>query len=455
MRIPESDQAVPASVSGVGATVQEAIDSGTFEKGEWIGQKWWEKFDDPVLTGLIEQGLRCSPDLWLAQERLKAAAQVALQKKAALYPELDLDAFDFWAHLSQEGFFRAYAPPIPAVVNDFFIGLTFIYEFDFWGKNRDLFRAALGEVAANCADRMQAELVMTTSIAYTYFELQFLLRKKQILDERKSNRGSVQQVRVQRQVGALDTALDPLGAEANLLDLEAELKELAIDIGVHLHKLKALAGMPQDTPLDIVKFDPKPLRLALPETLGLDLIGRRPDLIAARRRLEAAAKQIDAAKTDFYPNINLKAFLGTESVIWSQLFRTANWDVGVLPALHLPIFTAGRIRAQLYEKVSDFNEAVYSFNSLILQSAREIADSLTKIGALLQEIDVRKESLKVALSQEAIINRRYTCALAGLTDTLESADIVLQKQLVLATVEYGTQLVEIDLIRELGGGFHD
>ncbi len=447
--------ALPETCSGVSGAVEEAIREGSFEAGEWIEQKWWERFDDSVLNDLIERGIRTSPSLALARERLKAAAQVALQKTAALYPELDLDAVDLWVHLSKSGFFRAYAPMIPAVVNDFYIGLSFSYEFDFWGKNRDLMNAALGEAAASAAEAMQAELIMTTSIAYTYFELQFLLKKKELLEARKMNRQSVAAITVRRLKGALDTSFEPLAADSDTLDLEAEIQELEIDIAEHIHKLKALAGMQQDVDLDVRKVSPKPLRLDLPDTLGLDLIARRPDLIALKRHLEAAGKEVDAAKTDFYPNINLRAILGTESVFWSKLFRGDSWNVAALPALHLPIFTAGRIRAQLYEKLAIFNQAVYSYNDLILQAAKEIADSLTKISKLLQEIETRKTSLNIALSQEAIVMRRYLGAVAAYTDTLTAEDKVLQKQLILATVEYGTQLAEIDLIRALGGGFHE
>jgi len=340
-------------------------------------------------------------------------------------------------------------------VNDFFIGLTFHYEFDFWGKNRDLFKAALGEVAARSAEAMQAELVMTSSIAYTYFELQFLLRKKELVEERRRNREAVTAIRKQRVQGALDTEFDPLQARGDALEIQAELYEIEIDLKAHLHKLKALAGLSQDVELAVVPIEMKPLRLKLPPRLGLDLLGRRPDLIAQRRRLEAAAKEVDAAKTDFYPNINLLAFLGTESVFFSRLFRPENWDVGIAPALHLPIFTAGKLRAQLYEKNAAFNEAVYSYNELIVQAAREIADSLTKISSLLQEIEARKESVKVARQQEAIALRLLNGALGTKIESLKAMDQTLQKELVLAQVTYGAQLAEIDLIRQLGGGFHE
>jgi NodT family efflux transporter outer membrane factor (OMF) lipoprotein len=443
------------STLGLSSSVKEAKESGSFEMGEWVHEKWWEEFEDPVLTDLIEQGLRCSPNLALAQARLKQAAQTALQKKAALYPELDLDAFDLWTHLSKEGFFRAFAPTIPAVVNDFYIGLTFSYEFDFWGKNRDLFKSALGEMEARCAETMQAELVMTTAIAYTYFELQFLLKKKLLIEEMRENRQSATSIRENRAKKAVDSALEPLQAKAEMLNFDAEIQEVESDIRAHIHKLKALAGLQQDADLKLEQRDLKPFKLALPETLGIDLIGRRPDLIAQKRRVEAAAYEVDAAKTNFYPNINLKAFLGADSVIWSQLFRSDNWDLGVAPALHLPIFTAGRIRAELYEKNAAFNQAVHIYNEMILEATQQVADSLTKIDFLLKEIDIRVSSLQVASSQQAIAIRRLQGALDDRTVLLKAIDNVLEKKLLLATLEYGAQLAEIELIRLLGGGFHE
>ena len=99
-------------------------------------------------------------------------------------------------------------------------------------------------------------------------------------------------VTVRRLKGALDTSFEPLAADSDTLDIEAEIQELEIDIAGHIHKLKALAGMQQDENLEVRKVSPKPLRLGLPDTLGLDLIARRPDLIALRRHLEAAGKEV-------------------------------------------------------------------------------------------------------------------------------------------------------------------
>lgn len=147
--------------------------------------------------------------------------------------------------------------------------------------------------------------------------------------------------------------------------------------------------------------------------------------------------------------------MGTESITFTKLFRLENWNLGAAPALHLPIFTAGRIRAQLYEKLAKFNQAVYSYNELILKAAQEIADSLSKLQALFQEMAIREESVGVATEQKSLIHQRFRGALATRSDSLSAEDTVLQRELQLATVQFAAQLAEIDLIRELGGGFHE
>ncbi|MBM3184347.1 MAG: hypothetical protein FJZ64_03475 [Chlamydiae bacterium] len=258
-----------------------------------------------------------------------------------------------------------------------------------------------------------------------------------------------------RQEHAIDTAIQTLASEGNDLEIEADLRETQIAIDRQVHKLKALVGMEQDAPIGVVAGELSPIRLKLPKTLGLDLLARRPDLLAQKKRVEAAAKQIDAAKTNFYPNVNLMAFFGTDSVFWSGLFHAHNWDISANPAIHLPIFTAGRIRAELYEKVSLFNEAVYAYNKLIIDSAKEVADSLTTISSLLKEVEIYQKIYDVSAKEEGHVMRLFLGALVSRVETLDATDDVLHKKLILTEIEYAAQLAEIDLIRSLGGGFHE
>ncbi len=187
--------------------------------------------------------------------------------------------------------------------------------------------------------------------------------------------------------------------------------------------------------------------------LSLDLIARRPDLAAQKARVESAAKEIGAAKTDFYPNINLMGVVGLESLFWSTLFQQKNYSSSLEPALHLPIFTAGRLRAQLMEKVAVFNEAVYTYDELILQATQEIADNLTAMARIQKEIELRTRSLTVAQTKAKLNWRRFQNAIEDRIGFLNAKNQVLNEELILIQLEYGKQLASIQLIRSLGGGY--
>ena len=127
VKVPEQDLAQTTSSPGIESVTREALETGDFALGDWPISSWWEEFEDPVLTGLIEEGLQSNPTLMRAESRLNAAAQIALEKRAALFPQITFDPTDLWQHYSKNGFFRTYAPDIPAIVNDIVINLTFNY----------------------------------------------------------------------------------------------------------------------------------------------------------------------------------------------------------------------------------------------------------------------------------------------------------------------------------------
>lgn len=450
-RVPEHEKATISNNLNLTASLKEA----PFEEGDWPGAKWWEEFNDPVLTELIETALASSPTLQKAEDRLKAAGQRAHQKRAALFPEIDFDGSDNWQHLAKTGFFRAFAPTIPALVNDITLGLSFSYEFDFWGKNRSLFRAALGMREAMWAEKRQAELVVTTSIAYTYLQLQFLLKKKELLSHVANYTGEIEAIVRKRMEVGIDARSPKLGAEVSTLDIEREVVALKAQIEIDRHRLLALSGIGQEGKIDLGKRDFQPWVVRLPQNLELDLIARRPDLAAQKRRCEALSHEIRAAKTDFYPNVNLMGLVGFESVFASKLFRVENYSGTATPAVHLPIFTAGRLRGQLKEKVAQFNEAVHGYNELILQVGNEVADRLTSLLLLQKEIDLAKSSLEASRQKERVSVDLLENALEDKRAVLEEKNLVLGSEMALIELEYGKQLEAILLIKALGGGFHD
>jgi NodT family efflux transporter outer membrane factor (OMF) lipoprotein len=452
--IPDHELAQVAISSGLDQNATIILASGEILDG-WPNAEWWKSFCDPALDHLIELALKESPTLKLAEERLKSAHQITNEKRSALFPEIDFDGNDNYQHFSKYGFFRSLSPQIPAVANDIALNLTYKWELDFWGKQHKILEAAIGEARAAAAECEAAKLILTTSIAYDYTELQFLLRKKELLEQKKHNETAIWNVRQGRQNHAIDAAMTTLGAQIELLNNEAMLVELDEEIQHHIHEIKALSGLGQNADLTIHRTELIELRASLPATISLDLLARRPDLAAQKQRVEAAAFLIGAAKTDFYPSINLIGFAGLESLTWGKIFRFASFNGSLEPAIHLPIFTAGRIKSQLKGKVAEFNQAVESYNELILQAAKEVTDNLSMFMRIQKELDVRLVSLAVASEQEAIAKRRFEHALDTKISVFMAQNNLLDTQLLLTSLEYGKQLANILLIRSLGGGTNE
>lgn len=453
--VPKHDLAKLDNDLNVETALKDAVKSGEFATGEWPEVQWWKSFQDPALNWLMEASLKHSPSLLIAEERLKASMQVALQTRARIYPDLGFTVDNNWMHLAKQGFFRSFAPTVPAVVNDVTLGFNFYWEFDFWGKNHKLFNAALGRAQALAAERMQAELILTTSVAYTYAQLQLLLRQKQILLQKQANTCAIGEIRKGRENHALDNAFEPLNSQSEVYDIQADIHALDQEIQIALHKLKAISGLGQDAELNLEFFPIKTITVALPEKLGLDLIGRRPDLVAQKALVEAASLDIGAAKTDFYPNIDLVGLIGFESVHWSTILQARNYSATINPALHLPIFTAGRLKAHLWEKVAQFNEASYSYNQLILQAAQEVSDRLSDMMLLQKQIEDKTASLKITEKELSLTKNRYQHAIDDLIAVYRAENRVLDTQLMVAELEYGKQLAAILLIRALGGGTYE
>lgn len=454
LSVPSLDLAKTKDSVGCDQIAESAIQSGEWAAGDWPDRNWWKEFDDPILSFLIDEALKSSPTLLTVEAQLKAAYQTAIQVSSRLFPEISFDAEDEWQHVSRYGILRGFIPQVyPAVLNETKFGLNFRYEFDFWGKNRALLQAAMGRAGAQFAESLQAELILTTSIATTYIETQLLLKKRGLLQQLEANLKEIEAIRIERK--AIDNALIQLQASSNSLNTKASLVQIDQEISTHIHKLKALSGQTQDAELSIPYRPFNPIVLTLPENLSLDLISRRPDLIGQKARVEASGLEIKAAVTDFYPNINLTAFFGLDSFFWDKLFNRKSYNGFIDPAIHLPIFTAGRLKAQLREKAELFNQAVHAYDELILAAAQEVADIITNIHRFYKEMEVREKSLQIVKKQSEITERRLKHALDDRISYLTAKNAVLEMELTFTEVEYGKLLSSIELIRALGGGFHE
>ncbi|AMO94763.1 multidrug resistance protein, putative [Collimonas fungivorans] len=419
----------------------------------WPDDNWWAIYGDRQLDTLIAEGLKGAPSLAAAQARLLKAQGVAQQQGAALLPQVSANASaDYMKQSYNNG-----VPPEFVPQNYNFEGqatLNLSYEIDFWGKNRAALAAATSDLEAARADAAQAKITLATSIAAAYAEFERLLSQHDTAQEALQVRIQTLDLFEQRRLNGLETLGSVKQVVARKASAEADLLSLDESIALQRNKLAALLGAGPDRGLSLQRpvLDlSKPF--ALPSQLPVNLLGRRPDVVAARLRAEAAAKQIKVAKAQFYPNVNLTAYLGFQSLGLGMLTKAGS-DIGSIgPAISLPIFEGGRLRGQYRQASASYDEAVANYDSAVTQALQDVADAAVSEKALSGRLGKTQEAVDAAAAAAQIAQNRYEGGLATYLDVLNAQDTLLTNQRDLSTLRSRMFALDVQLVRALGGGY--
>lgn len=420
---------------------------------DWPTDQWWTKYEDPQLSTLINEALGNSPDLAAAVARLKQADAAARIVGSARKPQLGVHA----SASSEKQTYNWLYPQamLPQGWNDYGRAtLDFSWELDFWGRNRAALVAATSEHQARYADLAQARLVLAASIAGEYAELSRLYANRDTALKALEIRRKTAELFAQRFANGLETKGGLRGADARRAVAEGALLALDEQIALQRNRLAALLGAGPDRGLAITPPTLKRDRsFGLPAQVGLELIGRRPDIVASRLQAEAAASRIKQAKAEFYPNVNLSAFFGVQSLGLDQLFKHGSTLGSVSPAISLPVFSGGRLRGQLRGAEAAYAEAVAGYNGTIARALQEVADNAVSQRALGDRLAKAQEAVDAASEAHRVANNRYQGGLANYLEVLSAEDVLL------GSLDTHTNLcalslsLDIALQRTLGGGY--
>jgi NodT family efflux transporter outer membrane factor (OMF) lipoprotein len=240
--------------------------------------------------------------------------------------------------------------------------------------------------------------------------------------------------------------------------LEASSEEQLISAAKRLHSAKialaVLLGKGPDRGEDIARPTIlQPSAVALPSALPAELLGRRPDLVAARWRVEAASKSIVAGKTRFYPNLNLSAAAGTESLLGDAMFGSASRFFNIAPAVSLPLFDGGRLRADLDARDADYDLAVAQYNKSLVRALGDVSDTLSQLRAIGGQIDAKQRATDIAQDSYNTVVQRFGSGIGNYLDVLSIEQQLLQSQRQLADLNAERIDLSIQLMQALGGGF--
>jgi NodT family efflux transporter outer membrane factor (OMF) lipoprotein len=422
---------------------------------DWPAESWWTGYGDPQLTTLIETGLREAPTIALAQARLLRASALAGQAQAAASPSISTSA----AFAASKPSYNT-GLPTPAALRGWNdtgrTSLDFSYELDLWGKTRAAIAAATSEEAAAGADAAAARLIVSTSIAGAYADLARLFADRDVLASTLTVRQQTLDLARRRTERGYDSDAELRQAEVGPPLAQAELEAIDEQIALTRLRLAALMGQAPERAATIVRPQVStPRSLGLPADLPAALIARRPDLVAARWRAEAASERIDVARAAFYPNVNLMVLIGIQSLGVGNL-AAAGSDLGsVGPVLGLPIFDGGRRKAGFKIARADHDAAVAAYDATLNLALEEIADAVTSHRALDRRLTESRRARDAAMSAWRLAKRRYTAGATDFTAVLAAEDRMLGAQRTVSALEARRFILDLALVRALGGGWRE
>jgi NodT family efflux transporter outer membrane factor (OMF) lipoprotein len=427
--------------------------SFTAPAAQWPAQDWWHAYGDPQLDALIDEALRESPTLAAAQARILKAQSLAQQANAALLPTLSANgSLQKYKQSYNNGFPPALVPQ--GYNNSARASLDFNYEFDFFGRNRAALAAATSEADAASADAAAARISLSTSVAAAYADLAQLYADREALAEAVRIRQQMLELTDRRFTQGLENRGAVDEADSNTASAREQLAEVDESIGLTHNRIAALLGAGPDRGLQIAPPAIQNIRsFGLPDDLQADLIGRRADIIAARLRATAAAQRIKQARAEFYPNVNLSAYIGQQS-LGLDLFTRAGSQIGAIgPAVTLPIFQGGKLRAAYRGAIADYDSAVAEYNGALSQALQGVADAAVSLRALDGRLKESQQALEASRRAYHIALRRYQGGVATYLEVLTAENALINNQRTLADLRSREFSLDVALVRALGGGF--
>lgn len=431
----------------------DATRLGLSGQADPVDGQWWRALGDPQLDHLIDQALAGNPGLRVAAARVERAQAGVTGAEASRLPQVNASLDATRQLYTQQGMVPA--PIAGSVRNNGTLSLGGSWEIDFFGKHQSALQAALGQARAAQAEADAARVLLAGNVVRAYLQLARLHAQEAVAERAIAQREqALSLVRARVQAG-VDSDLELRQAEAALPEARGQREAVREQIEIARHALAVLVGQPAQDPVAKAPQLEALRPLPAPTVIPADLLGRRADIAAARWRAEAAGAEVDQARAQFYPNVNLTAFIGFSSLGLDRLLEGNSQQWGVGPALRLPVFEGGRLRAHLRGKAADREAAIASYDAAVMDAVREVADQLTSIRAIDRQRVQQREAQAAAQAAYDLALKRYEAGLGTLLWVLNAESAVLAQRRQGVDLAARALEAQVALARALGGGWKE
>lgn len=415
--------------------------------------RWWTLLGDDQLNTLVDRALQGSPNLAVSRARLEQAVALSQVREAANGPQASLGGDVTRQRYSANGLVPA--PIAGNTYNSGTVQATLSWAPDLFGQHAAELEAALGQARAVQADAAAAANTLAAQVGRSYVALARLVAQQDVAARALAQREEQQRLTQERVAAGLDSQVELTQAQAAVPDARTQIEALAEQITLARRQIAVLTGLAPDA---LATLTPQLARLQaadVPAALGADLLGRRPDVVAARWRVEAAMQGVNSARSEFYPNINLAAFIGLNSLGLDHLFNAGSRQMGVTPALRLPLFDGGRLRAQLGGRQAELDAAIAQYNGAVLDAAKEAGDALASVQSLNRQQALQDEAAAAAEKAYRFAQERYRAGLGSYLVVLSTESQVLAQRRLAVDLRARQLDTRLQLMKSLGGGWMD
>jgi multidrug efflux system outer membrane protein len=422
------------------------------EGAAWPDRQWWKQYGDPDLDALIEMALEHAPTLATARARLTNARESVRIAGAESGAHVQAVGDGSRTRLSDNGLFP---PDLLGFhwYDQFDLGLQASYTFDWWGKQKDAVAAAMDQAHAAGADRSAAALMLESSVADTYFGWQSDQARLALAREHAATISREQAITTARIDADLDAADEANRAASSLAAVREQAAALDGSAKLRIVALAALVGRAGD---ELPGLTAKPLPATskgVPDGVKIDLIARRADLTASRWRVEAAERNRDAARAEFYPDVSINALVGLQSRDLSKLLLYSSRVPDIGAAVHLPLFDAGRLKARYGASQAAIEAAVADYQETLIGAARDVATQATSRAQIAAERAERQTAVGAAQRLQQSAAARVRQGIVDPRTELTATESWMDQRDALLQLDAAALSSDIGLQRALGGGY--
>ena len=419
-----------------------------------IEQRWWQSFGDPQLTALVEKAAIENFDIRIAQKNLEQADALISQARSGLFPNVDAEGSLTRRQISETAGIPV-GPGNPRIQDFYSTGLVSNWELDIFGGTRREISAAYARYQSLEEQKRDTLLLVLSEVARNYVELRGTQKRQAIIQSNID----LQQRRadlVKRRFDIGDASeFDYSRTLAQLQSTKARLPNVDGQIDTLIYRLSVLTGQPPEALKDelslakALPFNPE----IVPIGLRSDLLRRRPDIRAAERELVAEVNDIGARTADLFPKFTLTGNIGYESIGADDFLSSASrvWSIG--PGISWPIFSAGRIRAQINAEEAGAEAAALEYEKTVLLALEDAESAFTQYGRELETRNQLKQAVATRNNNLELSRKRYESGLDSLINLIDTEREALTSQEELVASETQTLVKLVRLYKSLGGGW--